>query len=119
MTDGSFNRFINASLDVQVAAAEGHADGTGTAGLAAALLSPGIEIQAGLGALHRADGTIAVEIKVGGQRLGKTVVRNGLDGWMTAEQLRFRCTQILEQRQDALTWHQGTIQLRQWIRCHR
>merc|ERR1712023_256531 len=46
MADGSLNRFIDASLYVQVMAAKGDANGTGTAGFATDFLGPGVQIEA-------------------------------------------------------------------------
>ena len=76
------------------------------------LSRPGTD-KAGLGPFHGADGTVAVEVKTGGKGLGKPVVRNGLDGWVTVEKLSFCRSQLLEQRQDALAGLQGAIQIRQ------
>ena len=63
MADGASNRFADAALNIQLAATKTQTNSTSTAGLATCFFRSGVEIKAGLGALHLTECSFTVEIE--------------------------------------------------------
>ena len=118
MADGAFDRFFDAAAHIEISTAQCKANGAGAARFSAGFLSLGVEIKRSLGALHLAQGSIAVQVEALGQRLGQAVVRHALNGGVASEQVGFGFAQSRQQRQDALPMFQGTVELGQ-RRCRQ
>ena len=62
MADGAFGGFLNAATQIKISTAERHAYGPTAAWFSATFFGTGIQVEAGLRALHVAECPLAVEV---------------------------------------------------------